>query len=167
MGVPVLFNTNAVLNGTTNEDEIMAKNKNRDKNKSFDAADKTIVENNAVSTKKKSGRKPLIIISAVALFVATLTLALVLIFSGETKERELFSYEDFSYVIRDDGKIEIASYHGTGGKVTVPTAIDGRSVASIGKSAFENDSSVTEITLGALLLEIGDKIGRASCRERV
>ena len=134
----------------------MARNKNREKHKSSDAADNNVVENNVVDTVKKSRRKPLIIISASAIFVAAVTVALILILSGGGKERELFHYEDFSYVIRDDGKIEIASYHGTGGKVTVPTAIDGRSVASIGKSAFENDSSVTEITLGALLIEIGE-----------
>ena len=98
----------------------------------------------------------IIIISAAAILIAATTVALVLIFRDKVEERQVFYYEDFSYVIRDDGKLEIVSYAGTDSKITIPTSIDSRSVASIGEGAFRGNTAISTVKLGAMIRVIGD-----------
>lgn len=62
---------------------------------------------------------------------------------------------DFKYV--SNGKeIQINGYKGKGGKVVMPSEIDGLPVTRIGDSAFENDSRITGIVLPEKLEYIGD-----------
>ena len=111
----------------------------------------------------KLTKKQLIIISAAAVCIAALVLALALalFFGKEIPEREVFNYGDFGYIIKDDGRVEIVSYAGTDTEVVVPTAIDGRSVTSIGASAFSGNG-MQKIKLGAFVSEI-DNGAFASC----
>ena len=58
----------------------------------------------------KLTKKQLITIICVAVVLTVaVTLCLVFLLGGRSGERELFYYNDFTYVIRDDGKIEIVS----------------------------------------------------------
>ena len=70
--------------------------------------------------KKLTKKQLIIIISSLAVLVAGLVVALILL--GRREEpRTVFYYEDFGYVVRDDGKLEIVSYSGSDDEVSVPT----------------------------------------------
>ena len=104
---------------------------------------------------KLTKKQLIIVISAAVLLVAAIVLAVVLILRGTDKEREIFYYEDFGYVIKDDGRLEIVSYSGSDTDVIVPTAIDSRSVTSIGDGAFLGNKMKT-LKLGTFVTSIGD-----------
>ena len=53
----------------------------------------------------------------------------------------------FEYEVNKYGFVTITKYKGTGGRVTVPAAIDGNPVDCIGKEAFRFCGSVTHISL--------------------
>lgn len=61
----------------------------------------------------------------------------------------------FTYTT-NNGEITITKYVGPGGEVTVPSAIDGRPVTSIGESAFRECMTVTSITIPEIVNVIGD-----------
>ena len=46
-------------------------------------------------------------------------------------------YGDFKYNVLNDGTVEIARYMGAGDVLEIPSEINGKSVTSIGTSAFE------------------------------
>lgn len=53
----------------------------------------------------------------------------------------------FEYEVNKYGFVTITKYKGTGGRVTVPAAIDGNPVDCIGKEAFRFCGSVTQKVL--------------------
>ena len=55
-----------------------------------------------------------------------------------------------------DGGITIARYSGPGGAVTIPDAINGLPVTSIGNSAFAGCSSLTSVTIPGSVADIAD-----------
>ena len=61
----------------------------------------------------------------------------------------------YTYVILDDGTVEIRSYTGHRRFITVPEKIEGRIVSSIGDFAFANQSRLREVTLPSGLNNIG------------
>jgi len=63
------------------------------------------------------------------------------------------SSKDFDYT-ENNGKITITKYKGTGGNVTIPSNIGGKSVTSIGNQAF-TDSGITGITIPDSVTSIG------------
>jgi hypothetical protein len=62
--------------------------------------------------------------------------------------------QDFTYT-NNNGTITITGYTGPGGNVTIPNAIDGLPVTSIGASAFSY-SSITSVTIPNSVTSIGD-----------
>lgn len=60
---------------------------------------------------------------------------------------ENLTYGDFEYTLLDDGSVGIADYNGSGGAVTIPSKIAGKSVTNIGYYAFSECSSLTSITI--------------------
>ena len=46
------------------------------------------------------------------------------------------TYGDYKYSVLDDGTVEITKYTGSAIEIEIPAAIDGKSVTSIGDSAF-------------------------------
>ena len=54
---------------------------------------------------------------------------------------------DFTYTINFDGTITITGYTGSGGAVVIPSAIEGKTVTSIGALAFDNCTNLTAITV--------------------
>ena len=61
----------------------------------------------------------------------------------------------YTYVILDDGTVEIRSYTGHRRYITIPDRIEGRVVSSIGDFAFENCSALRQINLPEGLVNIG------------
>ena len=104
---------------------------------------------------KLTKKQLIIIISAVVLLALTATVAIILITRDKPDERTVYYHGDFSYVIRDDGRLEIVSYSGSSSDVVIPSAIDSRSVASIGEGAFLGNKMKT-LKLGTFVTEIKD-----------
>ncbi len=63
----------------------------------------------------------------------------------------------FAYTNNGDGTCTITGYTGSGGAVTIPTSISGLTVASIGRSAFNNCTSLTSVTIPNSVSSIGDE----------
>ena len=61
----------------------------------------------------------------------------------------------FTYVILDDGTVEIRSYTGHRRFITVPEKIEGRVVSSIGDFAFAGETNLREVGLPSGLRHIG------------
>ena len=61
----------------------------------------------------------------------------------------------YTYVILDDGTVEIRSYTGHRRYITIPEKIDGRIVSSIGDFAFSGQTRLREVTLPSGLRHIG------------
>ena len=57
------------------------------------------------------------------------------------------TYGDFEYSVLDDGTVQITDCETDAEKVVIPDTIDGKSVTSIGDSAFEQCISLTNITI--------------------
>jgi choice-of-anchor C domain-containing protein len=62
---------------------------------------------------------------------------------------------DFTWA-SDGSKITITGYTGPGGAVIIPVAIEGLSVTTIGAYAFQNQSTITSVTLPNSLTSIGN-----------
>lgn len=61
----------------------------------------------------------------------------------------------YTYVILEDGTVEIRSYTGHRRFITIPEKIEGRAVSSIGDFAFSGQTRLREVTLPAGLTHIG------------
>ena len=73
---------------------------------------------------------------------------------NEPPARDVYVFEDYEYVVLPDETIEIVEYIGSDMQVTVPSAIDGKLVTSIGDYAFF-ESSVQGVTMGSFVKSIG------------
>lgn len=65
---------------------------------------------------------------------------------------------DFSYEIYDDGTLCLTEYHGEGGDVIIPEAIDGKAVSVLGDELFWYMEEVTSVTLPESLEYIGARV---------
>jgi uncharacterized repeat protein (TIGR03803 family) len=73
-------------------------------------------------------------------------------FAGLPTEAE----NPFTCSTNADNTLTITGYTGPGGAVTIPTNINGLTVTSIGDDAFQNDSSLTSVTIPNTVTSIGD-----------
>ena len=53
------------------------------------------------------------------------------------------TYGDFEYTVNSDNTVAVKKYKGNGGNVAIPSTINGKSVTSIGGSAFEGCTGLT------------------------
>ena len=84
-----------------------------------------------------------------------LTLVVLCLAVGMTASAE--TWGDYSYKVLDNETVEITGYIGEGGKVEIPSEIDGKTVTSIGKNVFDNCSVVTSIIIPESVEVIGYK----------
>ncbi len=75
---------------------------------------------------------------------------------AEEAERETFTSGDFEYALLDDGTAEITKYGGNADVLTIPGALDGHAVTSIGDYAFCNCEYLTSVTIPDSVTSIGD-----------
>ena len=64
--------------------------------------------------------------------------------------------KNFTYTVLGKNAVEITKYTGTEDTVTIPSEIDGKDVTNIGKSAFENCTTVKKISIWAEIEVIDD-----------
>ncbi len=72
---------------------------------------------------------------------------------ADTLDPSGFTYE--SNADLDDGSIKITGYHGSAGNVIIPSEINGKKVSRIDNYAFENNASITNVTIPVTVTEIG------------
>ena len=61
------------------------------------------------------------------------------------------TYQDFEYSALDDGRVKITGYNGGAETVVIPDTIDGKSVTSIGRRAFEGCTKLTKASISPKL----------------
>lgn len=71
------------------------------------------------------------------------------VFYEENFEGTKLSDEGYEYETLEDGTLEITRYTGTDTQITIPSELDGKTVAIIGYNAFTFCSNLTSITLSA------------------
>ncbi|MDL2257608.1 leucine-rich repeat domain-containing protein [Eubacteriales bacterium OttesenSCG-928-K08] len=65
--------------------------------------------------------------------------------------------DGYGYRVLSDGTVEISSYSGKGGKVTIPSTIDGMPVTRIGEWAFSGwEEGLTSVTIPEGVTHIGE-----------
>ncbi len=77
--------------------------------------------------------------------VALLLLSLCLTACTEETKPKPFTSGDYMYILMEDGTAEITRYNGTEVQVVIPHTIDGYTVSSIGKIAFDLRINLTTI----------------------
>ena len=73
-----------------------------------------------------------------------------------TAGAETYTYGDFRYKILSCSTIEITRYIGHAAVVDIPASINGKRVTSIGDNAFNNYTSLTNVTIPDSVTSIGD-----------
>ena len=76
---------------------------------------------------------------------------------GSQIEASAETYKGYEYTVLDDGTVEISKYTGNDTKVTIPSAIGGKKVTSIGKNAFSDRTDITGIIIPNGVTVIYDK----------
>ena len=76
---------------------------------------------------------------------------------AEDEERETFTSGDYEYALLDDGTIEITTYYGSANRLAIPAKLDGKTVTSIGDSAFYLCTSLTSVSIPDSVTSIGDR----------
>ena len=91
--------------------------------------------------------------------VLSLLLAVAMLFSI-TAGIELSAYAatsgDYEYEILDDGTVEITLYSGSASELTIPAAINGKKVTSIGEYAFESCESLSGVIIPNSVKNLGE-----------
>lgn len=94
-----------------------------------------------------------LILSVCAVIIAALICVIALASSEKKGREEIFVYEDYEYIILENGRLEIVSYSGKSNNINVPDAINGRSVYSIGEGVFRG-MSITSVDVGSFTKKI-------------
>lgn len=66
------------------------------------------------------------------------------------------TYKGFEYEVNKDDTVTIVSYSGKGYTITIPNEIDGKTVTTIGKKAFEQNKNIRRLVLSNGLKTIDD-----------
>lgn len=73
----------------------------------------------------------------------------------ESAPKKFSNAEGYVYTLNEDGTAEITGYTGKDKKLTIPSALDGHTVTSIGYRAFYENKQLTEVVLPDTLKSLG------------
>ncbi len=76
--------------------------------------------------------------------------------TANAQETTEYRSGDYEYIVLADGTAEITDYSGSETELTIPSALDGYKVTSIGNSAFRYCMSLTSITIPEGVTSIGE-----------
>lgn len=62
-------------------------------------------------------------------------------------QEDYYTFEEYEYILLDDGTVEIANYYGDDETLDIPAKIDGKTVTSIGQEAFIFCDNLIEIRI--------------------
>lgn len=79
-------------------------------------------------------------------------------FTVSAEDDTTLTYGDFSYEALEDGTLCITAYLGSGGDVSIPSEIDGKTVTTLGDELFWYMEEVTSVTLPESLEYIGARV---------
>ena len=106
--------------------------------------------------KKFLNKRNLLIVGISVIIIAAISVTLCLILgNGKPSEREVFIRGDFEYSLIDEYNVEIVGYVGDSKNVSIPTALQGKIVLSIGDYAFAS-SDIKSVDFGDFIEYIGD-----------
>ena len=72
------------------------------------------------------------------------------------RAEETLTYGDFEYTVLFDGTVKITGYTGSSESVTIPSAIAGKKVTSIGQGVFQWQKSLKSVTIPNGVTSIDD-----------
>ena len=104
----------------------------------------------------RTNRNILIAVLAVLLAAIVMLVLFLALRNDGDGEPAVYMYGDFEYIVLENGKLEIIDYLGDASIVDIPDAITGRSVYSIGESAFSGDL-MEKVIVGAFTEVISDR----------
>ena len=87
--------------------------------------------------------------------VLAAVLLMVLATNGAMADEDVFTSGDYQYCILEDGTAEITNYFGRDSVVSIPETLDGKTVTSIGESAFSGCRALTNIKLPDSVTSMG------------
>ena len=96
--------------------------------------------------RKTKAKRFLSLLLALVMILSAVPLGGISVFAAESG--------DFEYEIFEDGTAEITGYNGTASDLVIPSKIDGYKVTSIGYSAFEGCTFLTDITIPYSIINI-------------
>jgi len=88
-------------------------------------------------------------------FCFLLALSLAIVPAAFCAAKEKITSGDYTYVILEDGTLELYKYIGTDFDVTVPAALDGYPVTVIGENAFDFNNNLQSVTISEGITTIG------------
>ncbi len=97
---------------------------------------------------------------SVIVSILILVVSVSLFICDDAKAAEELQFEDFTYIELDDETVEISKYNGDSStkELVIPEKINGKKVTSIGDSAFEYCSNLTEVEIPNGVTSIGKKV---------
>ena len=72
------------------------------------------------------------------------------------EEPEVFAFEEWQYILREDGTAEITRYSGTEAGVAVPEELDGKRITGIGDNAFSFCNTFTRVIIPDSVTDVGN-----------
>ena len=85
-------------------------------------------------------------------------LAMILLLAMSTTAIAQETAEGFQYRVETDGTVTITGYSGNGGKMSIPSEVEGVAVRTIGNGAFVNNSTISSVYVPEGVTHIGNGV---------
>ena len=85
-------------------------------------------------------------------------LSMILLLAMSTTAIAQETAEGFQYRVETDGTVTITGYSGNGGKMSIPSEVEGAAVRTIGNGAFVNNSTISSVYVPEGVTHIGNGV---------